>query len=94
MLNYDIQGIAHTLMMIIDGLMFRKSLTTDTYLLINTIHDSVMSDCKPEGVEVFIQHAKEAESELIPYIRDNFGYIWKLPISLEIKQGSDWFTCK
>lgn len=59
------------------------------YLMINTIHDSVMLDCRKE----FIDQAKQdltILTEVAKISKEKFDYNWIVPIEIEIKTGERW----
>lgn len=91
--NYLIQGLATAdIVPIMLGRLFRVMIKhRDKALMINTIHDSVLLDCKPEHctivsrtARIILQDVKEAMKDL--------GLDWNVPVSVEVKQGNSWGT--
>jgi DNA polymerase I-like protein with 3'-5' exonuclease and polymerase domains len=68
-------------------------LNRDKYLLINTVHDSVMLDCKSEFINQaykdlkVLENVKEVAEE---YFNDNLI----VPIQVEISHGQSWADLK
>ncbi len=89
--NYPIQGLATAdIVPIMIGKLFRIMIKhRDKALMINTVHDSVLLDCKKEYVTIvantskmILQGVKEAVKEL--------GLDWNVPVSVDVKFGSNW----
>jgi DNA polymerase I-like protein with 3'-5' exonuclease and polymerase domains len=93
--NYIVQGFATgSIVPVMVGKFWREKalLNRDKYLLINTIHDSVLLDCKLE----FIENAKKdllILEEVGILSKQVFDYEFKVPIKIDIKIGNTWFNC-
>lgn len=95
--NYIVQGFATgkiVLMML--GRFYREYLKYKTnnegierFCLINTIHDSIMMDCRPEYVEL-AKILLQKELTDIEGLSKMFGYEWKVPLKIDMKTGSRW----
>jgi len=97
MKNYMIQGTATAdivLMMI--GKFWREAIKhRDKFLIINTVHDSIILDCKKEYVNEckdLIQATMGFES-IKEVIKQNFNYDWIVPIKIDVKVGNSWKEC-
>lgn len=91
-MNFRTQGHATgNIVLVMLGIFWRTKalLNRDKYLLINTIHDSVMLDCKYEYVDQaytdlkVLETVKEVADE---YFNDNII----VPIQVEISHGKSW----
>lgn len=93
--NYIVQGTATAdIVLIMLGIFWRKKaqFKRDKYVLVNTVHDSIILDCKPE-------HLDEAKEDL--KILDRVGDVmvkyfkmdWKVKIKTEVKIGDSWWDC-
>ena len=93
--NFMVQGFATgSIVLGMLGLFWRQKAlhNRDKYLLINTIHDSVMLDCRKEYTE-------DAKKDLL--ILENvaiiseqvFNYKFLVPIKVDTKTGENWFNC-
>jgi DNA polymerase I len=90
--NHPVQGTAFIFMIIMLGKFWREKclLKRDKYLLINTVHDSIMLDVRKE----YIEEAKK-DMELLANIKEMCYKVFKKDIKLEIKQeissGHSWY---
>lgn len=92
MLNYRVQGFATgNIVLCMLGIFWRQKAiyNRDKYLLINTVHDSVMLDCKKEFVEGAKKDLKVLE-ECSKLSLEVFNYKFVLPIPIDIKSGNSW----
>jgi len=91
-MNYKIQGFAtadlHPMAM---GILWRKLLPhRDKILMVNTIHDSILFDCRRKFVEnacIFIQ--KELYS-VVQFLKEKFDIEIRVPLGVEFKKGVSW----
>lgn len=94
-INYPIQGTATAdIVLLMLGKFFRENAIykREKYLLINTVHDSIVLDCKQE----YLKEAKEDLKILEnwpEYSKQVFDYTWKLPTKIDINIGTTWFEC-
>lgn len=91
--NYMVQGTATgDLVLIMLGKFWRECaiLNREKYLLINTVHDSIMLDCRAE-------HVPQAKTDLKVLERwaevcyNTFKYNWTVPIQIDTQVGNSWF---
>jgi DNA polymerase I-like protein with 3'-5' exonuclease and polymerase domains len=60
-------------------------------LIINTVHDSIVIDRHPDDSrEVLIKIIVEALDGTVSELKDRFGYVFKMPLDMELKAGSNW----
>lgn len=94
-LNYMIQGTATAdLVPIMVGKFWREKAlhNRDKYLMVNSVHDSIILDCRVE----YLNNAKEDLKILEKWkdvCKDKFNYDWTVPISIDIKEGNSWYEC-
>lgn len=91
--NYIIQGSATAdIVLIMLGKFWREKAlhNRDKYVIINTIHDSVMLDCRKEFVDQANKDLKTLERvQLMCY--NYFNYDWIVPIKVDIALGTSWY---
>lgn len=90
--NYPVQGLATAdLHMIALGHLWRESIKhKDKFLLINTIHDSVLFDCKKEFVDFTCKFIKSKLLYIVEILKNEFNIDFNVPINVEVKIGSSW----
>jgi len=94
-INYIVQGTATgDLVPIMIGKFWRdKALyNRNKYLMINTIHDNLMLDCKEEFKEEAKKDLKILENWK-EVCNNNFKYNWKVDIKVDINSGINWYEC-
>lgn len=93
--NWSVQGTAFCILIIMLGAFWRhKALhNRDKYLLINTVHDSVMLDCRQK----YIEDAKK-DLEILVKVKQMcykvFKYNFKLDIGQDVTVGDSWYNLK
>ena len=95
-INYPTQGTATAdIALIMLGMFWREKaqFKRDKYLLINTVHDSVLLDCKPEHVEEAKEDLHEIFLKIPAMMKEKFNYDWFVPIKIDIKVGDNWWEC-
>lgn len=94
--NYPIQGFAtgdivpHML-----GVMYRTLLNSnlrEDFLLVNTIHDSILFDCKKEVLDEACKLIYTVMVGTSKEVSDYFGIDMPLPLKCDIEYGHTWFT--
>lgn len=95
MKNYPVQGSATAdIMAVFRARLYRKLLRSpirNAILLVNTVHDSIMADCKT--VEAALQlklMIEETAAELPEIIAETWGLICPVPFKVETKIGPRW----
>lgn len=93
--NWPVQSLATSdIVLIMLGKLWRKLIHhRDKCLLINTIHDSVLIDCKKEYIEEISKIVKETLEEVAPMCYNYWSHEWDLPITVDIKVGETWAQC-
>lgn len=93
--NYKIQGFATgVIVLIMLGKFWREKALHNRhkYLIVNTIHDSVLVDCKKDFEEDLKKDLTILEEVDILSSRV-FKYKFKVPITIDIKAGKSWLEC-
>lgn len=95
-MNYKVQSFATAdIHMIALGILFRQAMKhRDKFLLINTVHDSCLIDCKKEYLDFTLQLAKDALESVIDRLDNVFDIKFDLPLKAEFKVGNSWSTMK
>lgn len=91
-MNYQVQSFCTAdIHMIALGLLFRKAQEyRDRMLLINTVHDSVLVDCKLAFLEECVMMIKSTMESVVQRLREKFGIDFDLPLKVECKSGPSW----
>jgi DNA polymerase-1 len=93
--NYPVQGTAANIVLCMVGRLWRKSLQyRDRFVLINTVHDSVMVDCKPEWIEWTKDFIQKELQDVHAMVKERFNYEWKTPFKIDVKSGRSWSECE
>jgi DNA polymerase-1 len=93
--NYPVQGLATAdIVLIMLGKLWRQAIENrDKFLLINTVHDSVVIDCKKEFLD-FTCNLVKNELELgYEILKNLFNIDFNVPLKIDIKTGKDWRKC-
>jgi len=91
--NFRTQGFATaTIVLSMIGKFWREKAiyNRNKYLMINTIHDSLMLDCKKEFEEDAKKDLTLLEDVAILSI-EKFNYEFKVPIKIEVSTGESWY---
>ena len=90
--NHPVQSIAALLMAILAGEFWRTKalINRDKYLMINTVHDSLMLDCRPQYVDQAVSDLQEIVDRLPQIVYNNWKESLIVPIKCEIKGGNSW----
>lgn len=90
--NYFVQGFATAdIHMLALGNLFRNSINKrDSYLLINTVHDSVIIDCRNDYVEETCSIIKNSLEYIVVILKKVFNIDFDLPLKVELKMGKSW----
>jgi DNA polymerase I-like protein with 3'-5' exonuclease and polymerase domains len=92
--NYRTQGTAWTIAAAMIGKFWREKAlhNRDKYVMINTIHDNLMLDCKEEYLEQAKEDLKVLEQwKDVCYV--DFDYDWTVDIKIDISYGKSWYEC-
>jgi DNA polymerase-1 len=100
MKNYPVQGYATAdIVPIVIGKLYRALLDAekfrDSVLLVNTVHDSVVFDCKDmitakEWAPLAARYMENAPT----YLKEDFGIDFNLPLKVEAEAGYTWHDMK
>ena len=72
------------------GKLYRIFSGMDSIKLINTVHDSVIFDCKSTYITAHVPAIKRIMEEVPKYMMEEFGIDFDLPLEVEIKAGPNW----
>lgn len=91
--NYPVQNSAFILMSLFLHAFWRQKtlLKRDKYLLINTVHDSIMLDCRPEYIDEATKDLNEILDELPDICYTYFNERLLVPIKLDITTAESWY---
>lgn len=92
--NYPIQSLAADILIIQRGVLFRKALEhRDKFLIVNTVHDSIMLDCKEEYVTMACSLLKEVMEDTTE-INKVLTHEFNVPLKADISYGPSWSDMK
>jgi DNA polymerase-1 len=90
--NYIVQGTASDIVLIALGQLWRKSLKyRDKWLIINTVHDSVILDCRKEYIEECNIFVKNVLEDVVFYIQKVYNVSINVPIKVDVSEGLSWY---
>ncbi len=94
--NYPVQHTAGLIMFLILGEVFKIAQTKRTkYLMINTVHDSLMLDCQNQDtLDEAQQDIQEVINNVPRYMLELWGIKMLAPITMEFSQGKTWIDLK
>lgn len=92
--NYPVQGLATAdIVPIMLGKLFRVlSKHRDKCLLINTVHDSVLLDCKKDHLTIVCNTVKMILESVPQVFKQEFNIDFNVPVKVEIEVGDSWGT--
>jgi DNA polymerase I len=59
-------------------------------VLVNTVHDSVVLDCRNEVVEQVKEVLKNVAADMPKYVKEAFGMSMDVPLTIEVSHGPNW----
>ncbi|MFI5423045.1 MAG: DNA polymerase [Nitrososphaerales archaeon] len=91
-LNYPVQGFSADLMMLARIAIYRRliSYCDKGILLVNTVHDSILVDCKPGQVDFVCRTMKDVFKGLAETASQCFRIVFNVPMDCKIKVGPNW----
>lgn len=91
-MNYQSQSLATAdIHMMALGHLFRQALHhKDKFLLINTIHDSVLLDVRKEHLEMCCNLVRDGLKYVLVILREKFKIEFDLALNVEAKVGNCW----
>lgn len=91
-MNYKIQGFATAdLHLIAMGALWRKLLPhRDKILMVNTVHDSIVFDCKRIYLKKACLFIRDSLYSIKQKMKDRFNIEINVPLTVEFKIGSSW----
>lgn len=96
MKNYPVQGFATgDIVPMILGKLFRVLKNNpdlcDDFLLVNTVHDSIIFDVKDiNSLRIGTPIVEEVMQQAPLYLKEDFDIDFNLPLNVEIKYGKNW----
>lgn len=93
--NYKVQSVATAdALPLCLGMLFRKSLDhRDKYLMINTVHDSIIFDVRKNSFDWACKYILDVLESINVEMQNVFQINLGLPIKFEYKYGSSWYDC-
>ncbi len=93
--NYPVQSFSTAdLVLIMVGQFFKEAIKhRDKFLMINTVHDSLIIDCKKEYIEFACNLGKTVLESAKDVFKEKFNLDINVPIKVEYKVGSSWYDC-
>lgn len=90
--NYPVQGLATAdIHLIALGMLFREAIKNrDKFVLINTVHDSVLVDCRKEFVLETCNLMISVLELVVQRLKDKFNIEFNVPLKVECKYGTSW----
>lgn len=90
--NHPIQHTAWIITSIMLGKFWREKAlhNRDKYLMINTVHDSLMLDVRPEYVELAKKDLQEVVDRLPEWVLQYFNHTMSVPIKCQISVAESW----
>ena len=93
--NYPVQGLATgDIVPMMLGILFRKFVDDPDCVIINTIHDSIMFDCKAEAVERVSKEVKGTLDNTHEFYKAVFDKPLSLKLNAGVSVGDDWYNMK
>lgn len=90
-LNYPVQGLGADVMTIARVSLFnRMKGKYDGAKLVNTVHDSIIIDCKDEHVESLSELMLQVFEDVPKNFEKLFGVEFNLPMKAEVQFGPNW----
>lgn len=92
--NHPIQGLTADIVLMKIGQLWRKSIHhREKFLLINTVHDSIVIDCKNEHKEFACNFIQNELEYIKQPMKDIFNIDWNLDLKVDVKIGESWWEC-
>ena len=96
--NYPVQGlstgdIVPEMLGRVYRLLQSKDMLRDT-LMVNTVHDSILFDVKPEVLHTSKNIVEKILNETPAYIEERFGIEIDIPMTCEVTYGTNWLDMK
>jgi len=94
--NYIVQGTGADIMALARVSFFNrlKKLNYKDCLLVNTVHDSIVLDCKAEYLEIIGQTLHEVFRDIPANFKKLFGSEFNVPMTCEVLYGDNWEEMK
>jgi DNA polymerase I len=90
--NHPVQHLAALIMAILAGQFYRNYAVhkRDKYLMINTVHDSLMLDCKDDYIDEAILDVSQTLESISLILKEKFNETMLVPIKIDISTGERW----
>lgn len=90
--NHPVQHLAAMIMAMLSGRFYRNYAVhdRDKYLMINTVHDSLMLDCREDYVDEAVLNISNTLDEIPEVIYTLFKERLEVPIKIDVSIGESW----
>ncbi len=93
--NFPIQGFGAEVMSEFRGAIVRKLIGRESRVVaINTVHDSIIFDCKDNILESFMGWLKEESKGVAKLLETRYNIIVNVPFTFDISHGKNWKDLK
>ena len=93
--NYPVQGLATgDIVPMMLGVIFEMLKDRDDVKMVNTIHDSLMFDCKLESADAFVKEITNLLRNTHVYFEEIFKHSLALKLSAGAAVGLNWYEMK
>ena len=92
--NYPVQGFATADIVPMATVALAKLYTENKLksLIINEVHDSIVTDTYPGEEELVADLKVKAMTGVVEELEDRFGYKFLVPLKVEVKNGTNWLN--
>lgn len=93
--NYPVQHTAFLLLSTFVAEFYRQKAVykRDKYLMVSTVHDSLVLDCRPEYIEEAQEDVKIILAKLPEICYNKYEMKIDMPINVDITTGYSWYDC-
>ena len=90
--NYPVQGFATADIVPLACINIQKLFEENNLksILINTVHDSIVTDVHPDEEEIATKLMKKGSEEVINSLKEIYDIDFNVPLDTEIKMGKNW----
>jgi len=90
--NYPVQGFATADIVPLACINIQKLFEENNLksILINTVHDSIVTDVHPDEEEIVAKLMKQGSAKVIDSLKEIYDIDFNIPLDTEIKMGKNW----
>ncbi len=89
--NYPVQSLGADIVLGMLGILWRKlSQHREKCLLINTVHDSIVIDCRKKYLQKIAKGTKLVLESSPKIFKEVFGIEFRIPLAVELSVGKSW----